>query len=167
VTLADRLQAELTTAMRGHDELRRDTLRMAIAAAYNAAKQARRPLTDDELFGVLGREVKMRRESIEAYEKAGRPDLADRERREAEILTGYLPAAIPEAELQAMMAVAIAETGATTPRDLGRVMGVLAPRTRGRADGKVVSAMVAALLAAPAAAPATAPTTAPTEPPQP
>lgn len=148
MTLADRLQAELTNAMRSHDDLRRDTLRMAIAAAYNAAKQARRPLTDDELFGVLGREVRTRRESIEAYEKAGRPDLADRERREAEILTGYLPAAIPEDELRVMVAAAIAETGASSPRDLGRVMSVLAPRTRGRADGKVVSAMVAGLLAA-------------------
>jgi uncharacterized protein YqeY len=147
VNITDRLQADLKTAMREGDDLRRDTLRMAISAAYNQEKTAKRPLTDDEAIGVLAREVKTRRESIEAYEKAGRTDLADRERRESAILSAYLPAALSEDELRAMVTDAIAQTGASSARDLGRVMGALSPRTKGRADGKVVSAMVAQELA--------------------
>jgi uncharacterized protein YqeY len=147
VTITDRLQADLKTAMREGDELRRDTLRMAISAAYNQEKVAKRPLTDDEAIGVLAREVKTRRESIEAYERAGRTDLADRERRESEILSGYLPAALSEDELRTMIADAITETGATSARDLGKVMGAISPRTKGRADGRAVSAMVAQELA--------------------
>ena len=147
MTLADTLQAAMTTAMREHDDLRRDTLRMAIAAAYNAEKAARRPLTDDEFIGVLARETKTRRESIEAYEKAGRPDLAAKERAESDILAEYLPAALSEDELRAMVREAIDQTGATSARDLGKVMGIVSKQTKGRADGKAVSGMVAQELA--------------------
>jgi uncharacterized protein YqeY len=147
VTLAERLQAELKTAMRNRDELRRDTLRMALASAQNAEKQARRPLSDEELLGVFTREVKTRRESIEAYEKADRPDLAAKERAEIEVLSAFLPAALGEDELRSMVRDAIAESGATSARDLGRVMALLSPRTRNRADGRQVSAMVAQELA--------------------
>ena len=146
-SLNDQLQAALKDAMREHDELRRDTLRMAISAAYNAEKAARRPLTDDEVIGVLAREVKTRRESIEAYEAAGRPDLAAKERAEAEVLAGFLPAQLSEEEIRALVADAIAQTGASSPKDMGRVMGIVAPRTKGRADGKVVSGIVTAELA--------------------
>ena len=147
MNLAQRLQAELKDAMRDRDELRRDTLRMVLAAAQNAEKQARRPLSDEELLGVFSREVKTRRESIEAYEKAERPDLAAKERAEIELLSGFLPAAIGEEELRTMVREAIAESGATSARDLGRVMALLSPRTRNRADGRQVSAMVAQELA--------------------
>lgn len=146
-SLNDQLQAALKDAMREHDELRRDTLRMAISAAYNAEKAARRPLTDDEVIGVLAREVKTRRESIDAYEAAGRPDLAAKERAEAEVLAGFLPAQLSEDEIRALVADAIAQTGAATPKDMGRVMGIVAPKTKGRADGKVVSGIVTAELA--------------------
>lgn len=147
MTIAERLQVDLKAAMREHDELRRDTLRMTIAAAHNAEKTARRPLTDDEMIGILTREVKTRRESIAAFDAAGRADLADKERAEAEILAGYLPAALSDDELQAMVLAAVEEAGAASPRDMGRVMGLLTPRTRGRADGKVVSGLVTAELA--------------------
>jgi uncharacterized protein YqeY len=147
VNLAQRLQAELKDAMRDRDELRRDTLRMVLAAAQNAEKQARRPLSDEELLGVFTREVKTRRESIEAYEKAERPDLAAKERAEIELLSGFLPAALGVEELRTMVRAAIAESGATSARDLGKVMGLLSPRTRNRADGRQVSAMVAQELA--------------------
>jgi uncharacterized protein YqeY len=146
-SLNDQLQAALKDAMREHDELRRDTLRMAISAAYNAEKAARRPLTDDEITGVLAREVKTRRESIEAYEAAGRPDLAAKERAEADVLVGFLPAQLSEDEIRALVADAIAQTGASSPKDMGRVMALVAPRTKGRADGKVVSGIVTAELA--------------------
>jgi uncharacterized protein YqeY len=147
VSLRDRLQADITAAMRGGDTLRRDVLRMAVNAAYNLEKKQQRPLTEDEVLAVLTREVKTRRESVEAYTTAGRQDLADKEQAEIDILAGYLPQALTEAEIDALIEQAIAETGATNARDLGKVMGWLAPRTRGRADGKVVSGRVAQALA--------------------
>jgi uncharacterized protein len=147
VSLAERLQADMTTAMRNGDALRRDTLRMVLAAAHNAQVAARRPLTDDELVGVLAREAKTRREAIEAFSEAGREDLAAKERAEADLIATYLPAALSEDELQAMVAEAIEATGASSARDLGKVMGRLSAQIRGRADGKVVSGMVAQELA--------------------
>jgi uncharacterized protein YqeY len=147
MSLSEELQAAMTTAMREHDDLRRDTLRMAMAAAYNAEKAARRPLTDDEVLGILSREVKTRRESITAYEAAGRPDLAAKELAEVEILAAFLPAALSETEIEAIVRDAIAQTGAASPRDMGRVMAVVSPRTKARADGKVVSGIVTRELA--------------------
>ena len=147
VTLHERVQADLTSAMKSGDALRRDTLRMAVSALYNAEKAARRPLTDDETVGVLAREVKTRRESIEAFSKAGRDDLAAKERAEAEIIGEFLPAALTGDELRAVVLEAIEQTGAASARDIGRVMAVVAPRIRGRADGKAASALVAQELA--------------------
>ena len=149
MTLSQRLQGALTSAIRARDELRRETLRMAIAAAYNEEKAARRPLTDDEVVAVLARELKRRRESIEAFRHGGREDRAAREEAEAAVIAEFLPRALSEEELREMVRAAIAETGASTPRDLGRVMGALAPRTRGRAEGRVVSEMVTRELANP------------------
>ena len=134
--------------MRSGDALRRDVLRMAANAAYNLEKKQQRPLTEDELLGVLAREVKTRRESVEAYTAAGRQDLADKESAEIAILAEYLPQALSEDEIRALVAEGIAATGASSARDLGKVMGWLSPRTRGRADGKVVSGLVAQALAA-------------------
>jgi uncharacterized protein YqeY len=134
-------------AMRDGDALKRDTLRMVLSAAHNAQVAARRALTDDELLVVLAKEAKTRRESIEAFTSAGRTDLADKERAEADIIAAYLPAALSEDELRAMVAEAIAATGATSARDLGKVMGALSSRIRGRADGKQVSGLVAQELA--------------------
>lgn len=133
--------------MRGGDALRRDVLRMAANAAYNVEKRNQRPLGDDEFLAVLTREVKTRRESVEAYQKAGRQDLADKEQAEIDILAEYLPQPLSEAEVAALVEEAIAATGASSARDLGKVMGWLTPRTRGRADGKVVSGLVAGALA--------------------
>ncbi|HKY89234.1 MAG TPA: GatB/YqeY domain-containing protein [Candidatus Limnocylindrales bacterium] len=147
MTLNERLQGALTSAIRARDELRRETLRMAIAAAYNEQKAARRPLTDDEVIAVLARELKRRRESIEAFRAGGREDRAAREEAEAAVVAEFLPRPLSEEELREMVRAAIAETGASTPRDLGRVMGVLVPRTRGRAEGRTVSEMVARELA--------------------
>jgi uncharacterized protein YqeY len=122
---------------------------MASNAAYNLEKQQLRDLTEDELIGVLTREVKQRRESIDAYRAGGRDDLASREEAELEILTEYLPEPLTGEQIDQLVAEGIAATGSATPRDLGKVMGWLTPRTRGRADGKVVSQKVAAALAAP------------------
>ena len=147
MSLQERVQSDITAAMRGGDALRRDVLRMAANAAYTVEKKQQRPLTDDEYLAVLTREVKTRRESVEAYSKAGRQDLADKELAEIAILTEYLPQPLTDAEVRALVDEGIAATGATSARDLGKVMGWLSPRTRGRADGKVVSGLVAQALA--------------------
>jgi uncharacterized protein YqeY len=133
--------------MRSGDELRRDTLRMVSSAAQYAEKNQRRPLTDDEFLAVLAREVKTRRESVEAFRGGGREDLATKEEAEISVLQEFLPAALTDDELRVLIREAVAATGAASVRDLGKVMGWLAPRTRGRADGKHVSELVAQTLA--------------------
>ncbi len=146
MTLRDRLRAEVTAAMRSGDALRRDTLRMAENAIYNAEKRDRRAYSEDEITAIVAREVKTRRESVEAFQKGNRPDLVAKEEAEIAILSEFLPEALSEAEIDALVAEAIEATGAATPRDMGKVMGWLAPRTRGRADGRMVSARVTAAL---------------------
>ena len=142
MSLTERLQADMKTAMRDGDALRRDTLRMVIAAAQNAAKDKRAPLTDEEALEVIGREVKKRRESVTAYQGAGREDLAAKELAEIETLVPYLPEQLGEDEVRALAREAVAASGATSPKDMGRVMSVLMPQVKGRADGKIVSAIV-------------------------
>jgi uncharacterized protein YqeY len=148
VTLAEQLQDALKLAMRAHDDARRDTLRMALSALYNAEKAARRPLSEDEALAVLVREVKTHRESVEAFAKGGRGDLVAKEEADIAVLSGFLPAALSDDELDALVRQAIREAGATSPRDLGGVMKLLAPRVRGRADGRLVNERVAKALAA-------------------
>ena len=133
--------------MRGGDGLRRDVLRMVTSAAYNVEKKQGKPLTDDEYLAVLSREVKTRRESVEAFRAGGREDLAATEEAEIAILGEYLPQALSEDEIAALVREGIAATGASSARDMGKVMGWLAPRTRGRADGKHVSELVVQALA--------------------
>ena len=147
MTLRERLQDDTTAAMRSGDALRRDVLRMVNNSIYNAEKSKRITMSDDDVIGVLTREVKTRRESVDAFRKGGREDLAGKEEAEIAILTEYLPQALGEDELEALVREAIEATGASNARDLGKVMGWLSPRTRGRADGKVVSGLVAQALA--------------------
>jgi uncharacterized protein YqeY len=147
VTLRERLHDDTTAAMRSGDALRRDVLRMAQNTMYNIEKAKKVTLSEDEVLGVLTREVKTRRESVEAFRSGGREDLAAKEEAEIAILQGYLPDALTEAEIGALVEEAVAATGASSARDLGKVMGWLSPKTRGRADGKVVSGLVAQALA--------------------
>jgi len=147
VSLQVRVQTDIAAAMRAGDALRRDVLRMVASAAYNVEKRQGHPLTDDEYTAVLSREVKTRRESVEAFRAGGREDLAAREEAEIAIIGEYLPAALTEDEVAALIREGIAATGAASARDMGKVMGWLAPRTRGRADGKRVSELVVQALA--------------------
>jgi uncharacterized protein YqeY len=147
VSLKEQIQTELTAAMRSGDALRRDVLRMVTSAAYNLEKRQQKPLSDDELLGVLSREVKTRRESVEAFRKGGREELATKEEAEIAIIQEFLPQALSEEEIRSLVDEAIAATGASSARDMGKVMGWLAPKTRGRADGKHVSELVAQALA--------------------
>jgi len=142
VSLSEQLQADMKTAMRDGDAHRRDTLRMVIAAAQNAAKEKREPLSDEEALAVITKQVKTRRESIKAFRDAGRDDLADKEQSEIDVLTPYLPEQLGEDEVRALVLEAISSTGTSSPRDMGRVMGALMPKTKGRADGKLVSTLV-------------------------
>jgi len=148
VSLQERIQTEVTAAMRSGDALRRDVLRMVQNAAYTVEKRDKRTLTDDDYAGVIAKEVKTRRESVEAFRGGDREDLAAKEEAEIAILTEFMPAQLGDAEIQALVDEAIAATGASSAREMGKVMGWLSPKTRGRADGKHVSELVARGLAA-------------------
>jgi uncharacterized protein YqeY len=148
VSLRDQIQSEVTAAMRSGDTLRRDVLRMVQSAAYNVEKRDRRTLTDDDYAAVISREVKTRRESVDAFRAGAREDLASKEEAEIAILAEFLPEQLSDSEIQALIDEAIAATGASSARDLGKIMGWLSPKTRGRADGKRVSELVARSLAA-------------------
>jgi uncharacterized protein YqeY len=136
-----RLKSDLNAAMKARDELTTATLRMALTAisTEEVAGKAARELDDDEVQRVLVREAKKRREAAEAFDAAGRTELADRERAEGTVLDRYLPEQLSADELAALITAAIAETGASGPRDMGAVMKIVAPQVAGRADGKQVS----------------------------
>jgi hypothetical protein len=134
--------------MRSGDSLRRDVLRMAQNAAYLVEKREKRQLGDDDIAAIVTKEVKTRRESVEAFRKGGREDLATKEEAEIAILSEYLPEQLDDAQISTLVAEAVTATGASSARDMGKVMGWLAPRTKGRADGRRVSELVARALAA-------------------
>jgi uncharacterized protein YqeY len=139
--LKQRLQADLSSAMKARDELTTATLRMSLTAVTNeevAGKQARE-LSDDEVVRVLSREHKKRREAADAFAAADRGELAARELAEAGVLERYLPAPLADDELAELVRAAVAETGASGQRDMGAVMKVVQPKVAGRADGKRVS----------------------------
>lgn len=150
--LASRLQSDLTAAMKDRDEVRTATLRMVLAAisTEQVSGTVARELRDDEVVTVLSREVRKRREAAAAFAEAGRTQTAERERAEEAVLAEYLPAALPSAELEALVAAAVsaaAEQGATGPGAMGVVMKALQPQVKGRADGKDVARRVRAALA--------------------
>jgi uncharacterized protein YqeY len=150
VSLRDRLDEELKAAMKSSDAMRRDSLRMVLAAVQKTEKEITRgrALTDDEMIGVFTREIKVRHESVDTFRAGGREDLVAREEAAIAVVSEFMPEQLPEADLRALIGQAIVETGAASPRDMGKVMGWLSPRTRGKADGKVVSQLVSQLLAA-------------------
>ena len=149
--LKARLQSDLTTAMKGRDELSAATIRMALTAITNeeVAGKEHRELTDDDVVTVLGREAKKRREAAEAYDAANRPELAERERAELGVLQAYLPQALDETEVRAIIDAAVAQvtaTGASGGAAMGQVMKLVQPQVKGRADGGQVAALVKAAL---------------------
>ena len=146
MTLQSRLEAAARDSMRARDERRTTTLRMALAAAHNQRIARGRELTDEEVTEVIGREVKQRRESIDIYRDAGREDRAANEEAEVAILSEFLPEQLGDAEIETLVRAAIGETGASGPADIGKVMGRVAPATKGRADGRRVSDIVRRLL---------------------
>lgn len=149
MALKEKLQTDLTQAMRDRNEVRSGTIRMILTAIKNeevAGKEARE-LSDAEVITVLSREAKKRREAAEAYEQAGAADRAANEKAEGAIIAEYLPAQLSEQEIKDLIAAAIAETGASGPQQMGLVMKAIQPKTAGRADGGMVSSLVKAALA--------------------
>ncbi|MCW2613127.1 MAG: GatB/YqeY domain protein [Frankiales bacterium] len=147
--LKDRLQDDLTTSMKARDELRTATLRMVLTAIgmEEVAGKAARTLTADEELKVLGREAKKRREAAEAFRAGGAEDRAQREVDEEAVLVTYLPAQLSDEELTALVAEALAESGASGPQAMGAVMKAVGPKVAGRAEGGRVAAAVRAALA--------------------
>jgi uncharacterized protein YqeY len=147
VTLIARIEVELKDAMKERDGARRDALRLILNSLRSAEKELQRPLSDDEELQVLQRERKRRIEAIEAYEAAGRDEQAEKEEDELEVLEEFMPEPLSEDELETIVDDAIAENGATSLRDLGRVMADVMPQVAGRADGSAVSQLVREKLA--------------------
>ena len=147
MTLIARIEDELKDAMRARDRERADTLRLTLTALRSSEKELQRPLSEAEELQVLQRERKRRIEAAEAFRSGGREDQAEGEERELAILEEFMPEPIDEEELEAIVDDAIAETGATSLRDIGRVMADVMPQVAGRADGSAVSALVREKLA--------------------
>lgn len=144
--LLARLEQDVKAAMRARDEVKRDTLRMVLASIKSAAIDRNRDPSDEDVVAALLHAQKTRRESIEQFEKGARMDLADAERTELAVLEPYLPSQLGEAEVRAAAAAVVAELGATSKKDLGRVMKALLARHKGALDGKLASRIVGELL---------------------
>jgi uncharacterized protein len=144
--LKDRLRADLTTSIKSRDGVRTSTLRMVLTAVTNAEVSGKetRELTDDDVLGVLTSEAKKRREAAEAFDDAGRTEMAEKERSEAVVIADYLPEQLTSEEISALVTATIAELGVGDDgmRAMGRVMGVITPQVKGRADGGAVAAEV-------------------------
>jgi uncharacterized protein YqeY len=141
-TLKDRLAGEIRDALKAGERVRLGALRMLSAAVTNREKEVGHALSDDEVRVVAAREVKKRGEAIEAFEGADRPELVDKERAEREAIEGYAPTPMSEEEIEALIDEAVAATGASAERDLGKVMGSVMAQARGRVDGSVVQRKV-------------------------
>ncbi len=145
--LKQRLQDEMKSAMKSGDKERLGVIRLILAAVKQREVDERIELDDEQVLVVLDKMVKQRRDSITQYEQAGRDDLAAQEKFEIGILQDYLPEALSEAEIASLVEQAIADSGAESMRDMGKVMGQLKPKLQGRADMGVVSALVKGKLA--------------------
>ena len=146
MTLQERLQDDLKQAMRDWDETRKSVIRFARAAIRDREIEKRADLDDEGVVDVLSRQAQQRRDSIEAFERAGRADLVEKEAAELAIIQEYLPEQMSAEEITELARAAISETGASGPADMGKVMGRLMPQCKGRAPGKLVSGIVQELL---------------------
>ncbi len=147
LSLRDQISNELKDAMRAGDTRKRDALRLLTAALKQKEVDERVTLADADVVAIIDKMIKQRRDSIAQFEKGGRQDLADTEKFELSVLQAYMPQALSEAEIAEAVAVSIAESGAKSPADMGKVMAVLKPKLAGRADMSKVSGLVKAKLA--------------------
>jgi len=145
-SLKTQVREQMTAAMKAGEKIRLGALRMLSTSITNREKEVLHELSDDEVREVAGTEVKRRTKSIEAFDAAGRTELADKERAEREILRAFAPEQLSEAEVDALIDAAIASTGATDPKDMGKVMGAVMAQAKGRVDGGKVQQKVLARL---------------------
>lgn len=146
MSLKDTLLGDMKTAMKEKDVLRKNTVQLVRAAILQKEKDQHITLDDEGILDVIAKEVKSRRDSLVEFEKGGRQDLVDAANRELEVLLGYLPRQLSPEEIEALVKEAIAETGAESMRDIGRVMAAVRPKTKGVADGKQVNEAAKKLL---------------------
>jgi uncharacterized protein YqeY len=146
MSLKERLQEDWKTAMKNRDSFRANVLNMAKAAILHAEKTDGSKLDDEAVIAVLSKEVKTRRDAIIEFEKGNRQDLIDQNKKEIEILLEYLPQQLTEEEIAQIVKNAVNEVGATSVKDMGKVMAIVAPKVKGRADGKLVSQIVKQIL---------------------
>ena len=146
MTLQNKLQDDLKTAMRSGDDLRKSVIRYLRAQIHNEEIATKDGLDDEAIAVLLSKQAQQRRESIEAFGKGGRQDLADKEEAELAIILGYMPEQMSEDEITDLARQTIDQVGAQGPNERGKVMGALMPQVRGKANGKTVSAVVSALL---------------------
>lgn len=146
MSLKEQLAEDLKDAIRHNDETRKNTIRMATTAIKNAEVASGKPLDDQGVVGILAKEAKQRKESIDQFEKAGRQDLVDKETAELKVLESYLPETMSRDEIVAEAKSAIEEVGAVGPSDKGKVMSKLMPKLAGRAEGREINEIVTELL---------------------
>lgn len=147
MTLKDRITEDMKSALRAHEAARLSTIRLLLAGIKQREVDERKVLTDGDVLAVIDKMVKQRRDSIAQFEAGKRPDLVATEQAELEVLQGYLPQQLAETEIDALIAAAVAATGAAGPAGMGKVMGILKPKLAGRADMSQVSGLVRAALA--------------------
>ncbi len=143
--LFEKLQSNLIESLKAKEELKASTLRYLISAIKNRIIELRplnKELDDDEVIALISKQIKQRKESIAEFEKGGRKDLADKEQAELKILEAYLPQQMTEEEVKVLVDSAVAESGAKMASDMGKVMAILVPKTKGKADGALVSRLV-------------------------
>ncbi|MGD8370961.1 MAG: GatB/YqeY domain-containing protein [Syntrophobacterales bacterium] len=147
MSLHEEITASLKDAMRAKDEARLSSLRLVLTAIKKREKDIRRPLEDQEVLAVISSQIKQRHESIEQYEQAGRADLVETEKSELQVLQGFMPEQLSEEEMARVLDEIIAEVGAVSMKDMGKVMKAAMAKLAGRADGRVINSMVKAKLA--------------------
>ncbi len=146
MSLKEQLTADMKDAMKNKEKDRLAVIRMVRGAIRQQEIDGQKELGEDDVIAVISKEVKMRRDSIEEFKKGGREDLVEKTQAEIDVLMPYLPAQLSEDEVRELVKAAVEQTGASTPKDMGKVMGVLMPKVKGRADGKMVNTIVKSFL---------------------
>ena len=146
MALKEQLTADMKEAMKNHEKERLAVIRMVRGAIRQQEIDGQKELSDEDVIAVISKEVKMRRDSMEEFQKGNRDDLVAKTQGEIDVLLPYLPAQLSEDEVRELVKAAVEQTGAATPKDMGKVMGVLMPKVKGRADGKMVNNIVKSFL---------------------
>ena len=146
MSLKEQLTADMKEAMKNKEKERLAVIRMVRGAIRQQEIDGQKELGEEDVIAVISKEVKMRRDSIEECRKGGREDLVEKTQAEIDVLLPYLPAQLSEDEVRELVKAAVEQTGAATPKDMGKVMGVLMPKVKGRADGKMVNTIVKSFL---------------------